>query len=55
MVQITKKEAMMLQDKGFKFGEMLHKTRTSHPKYYATEAYKVMQVLKKYRASHLVK
>ena len=55
MVQITQNEAMMLQNKGFKFGEMLHKTHTSHPKYYATEAYKVMQVLRKYRASRLVK
>ncbi|MEE0295135.1 MAG: hypothetical protein UDT09_11910 [Eubacterium sp.] len=42
---------------GFKFGdsEMLHKSKTRHPKYYLTENSRALRVLNKIRKSKIVK
>ena len=55
MVEITKKEVKLLEDNGYRFGDMIHKTKTRHPKYYATENHKVMNLLNKYRQSIIAK
>jgi hypothetical protein len=47
---------MALQKMGYKFGSEgdLHKSHSSHPKYYLTESVKAMKDLKKMRKSHVV-
>ncbi len=49
MIQITKAEAMYLQDKGFAFGETLHSTHSRWKHYYLTPTAKAMRVLNNYR------
>lgn len=51
MIQINKSEVQYLLDKGYKFGEMLHKGAGKVKRYYATEDYRLMRELKKYRDS----
>lgn len=54
MIQITKDEAMMLQKGGYKFGKSLHRSYSSSPKYYATEEWKLLKTLDKYRKSRII-
>jgi hypothetical protein len=51
MLVITKRERDYLERLGYKFGSnnILHKSYSKHPTYYATEKAEVIELLKKYR------
>lgn len=51
MLIITKRERDYLERLGYKFGSnnILHKSYSKHPTYYATEKAEVIELLKKYR------
>lgn len=51
MLEISRLERDYLVQKGFKYGSDIHST-VHHRKYYATESYKVMKTLDKYRKEH---
>ena len=53
----SKKEALELNSMGFKFGdsEMLHKSKSRHPKYYLTENSRVLRALNKIRKNKIVR
>lgn len=53
MVKISKSEMLYLKSKGYKFGDAIYKTHTSHPTYYCNEG-KALGVIKKYRESSIV-
>lgn len=53
MVKISKKEMEYLTNKGFRMGDTIYKTHTSHPTYYCNEG-KAYSVVKKYRESCIV-
>ena len=55
MVQITKSEVKLLTDRGYKFGDMIHRSYSRNPKYYATENKKILNILNKYRQSIIAK
>ena len=57
IIQISKNEALELNSMGFKFGdsEMLHKSKTRHPKYYLTENPRALRALNKIRKSKIVR
>lgn len=51
MILITKDEAMHLQEKGYKWGNVLHKSHSSGHKYYITEKQSAIKDLADYRNS----
>ncbi len=54
LIKINKDEKDYLVSKGFKYGEIIHKTYTSHPTYYMTTSPKAMKVLNSYRSNKLI-
>lgn len=57
IILITQRESVELQKLGYKFGneEVLHKSKSSHPKYYLTEDKKALKDLYKLRKDSIVK
>lgn len=57
IILITQRESVELQKLGYKFGneEFLHKSKSSHPKYYLTEYKKALKDLYKLRKNSIVK
>lgn len=56
IILITKRESVELQKLGYRFGNngILHKSKTSYPKYYLTENDKALRDLFKLRKNSIV-
>ena len=57
IILITQRESVELQKLGHNFGDngFLHKSKSSHPKYYLTEDKKALKDLYKLRKNSIVK
>lgn len=57
IILITQRESVELQKLGYRFGseEVLHKSKSSHPKYYLTKDKKALKDLHKLRKNSIVK
>lgn len=60
IILITQRESVKLQELGYNFASrfkdgLLHKSKTSHPKYYLTEDKKALKDLYKLRKNSIVK
>lgn len=60
IILITQRESVKLQELGYNFASrfkdgLLHKSKSSHPKYYLTEDKKALKDLYKLRKNSIVK
>ena len=54
MIIISKEERYYMESMGFKCGEDIFKTHTSHPKYYLVASPKAIRTLSKYRSDSII-